>query len=121
MTTPPHTLDDVRQYVNRYIPPTLHLSYDRISQSISANFSKPANRDLTSREEGAMKLFAERFFEQSNQFLYEAVNQKTLEGLKYLCQSIIDQVYAETGVKINLDTTGIDQFVGQSRFGYYGY
>jgi hypothetical protein len=101
-------------------PPTLHLSYCPTTKSISANFSKPHNYDLTHREEEAITLVGERFSEQSADLLNEPATNQTFSNLKSLCQSIIEQVAYETGVEINLDTTGTDQFISQSRHSYYG-
>ena len=106
--------------------PTFHLSYHPTTKSISANFSKSHNYDLTPREEDAITLVGERFSEQSADLLNEPATSQTFSALKYLCQSIIEQVAYETGVEINLDTTGIDRFTSQSRYcyrnvGYYGY
>jgi len=99
-------------------PPTLHLSYCPTTKSISANFSKPLNRDLTFHEEEAMALIGKKFSEQYASLLYEAATKETFCWLKSLCQSIIDQVYCETGVKFDLDTAGIDNFLGAPRFSY---
>jgi hypothetical protein len=98
---------------------TFCVSYDRISQSINAYFCGPNNRDLTPHEGEAMKLIGERFSAKSQQFLCVAATKEMFYGLKSLCQNIIEQAYYETGVKFDLDTNSIDEFLGIPRFSHY--
>jgi phage regulator Rha-like protein len=98
------------------VAPIFRISYDHVSRSIYADFSKPFDRDLTMREEEAMSMIAERFLAQSPQFNRVPVTAYTFEELKAVCHQIIMQVYQETGIQFELNTAGIHNTSVQPRF-----
>jgi hypothetical protein len=86
--------------------PTLIISYDRLLQKINAQFF---GQNLTPLEEQALVLLKSKWETQMliGQFLHSTVNYALFSQVTKECQDILNQVYQETGIKFNLDNSGL--------------
>jgi hypothetical protein len=82
--------------------PALIVSYDRLTNSISANFSLPDPEHPSQREQEAMHLISEKFAELSDQLVNQAINASFFANLRATLRQVLRLAFNVTGADFEL-------------------